>query len=74
MSIKVDNSGGYTSTGRVWLDFGGYFLFGKYRNGLAEDIAKDDPSYVKWIVNDVEDICEGDREILSQFLTYRKRG
>jgi hypothetical protein len=59
---------------KVWLDSDGYFLFGKYKNSLAEDIAKDDPSYVKWIVSDVEDICEEDREVLSQLLVYRRRG
>jgi hypothetical protein len=71
MGIKVDQQ--YTSTGRTWLDSGGYFLFGKYKNGLAEDVAKDDPSYVKWIVETVEDICEDDREVLSQLLTHRRR-
>jgi hypothetical protein len=70
MSIKINE---YTSTGRTWLDSGGFFLFGKYKNSLAEDIAKDDPSYVKWIVESVEDICEEDREMLSQLLTYRNR-
>lgn len=71
MGIRLDN---YTSTGRTWLDPSGYFLFGKYRNALAEDVAQDDPSYIRWIVNDVEDICEEDREVLSQLLTYRGRG
>lgn len=53
-------------TGRTWLDLGGYFLFGKYQNSLAEDVAEDDPYYV-------EDICEEDREILAQLLNYRNQ-
>lgn len=73
MPIRVNNNT-YTATGRVWLDPSGYFLFGKYKNGLAEDVARDDPSYIRWIVNDAEDICEEDREVLSQLLTYRGRG
>lgn len=64
----------YTPTGRTWLDPSGYFLFGKYKNALAEDIAKDDPSYVRWIVQDVEDISEEDREVLSQLLRHKGRG
>jgi hypothetical protein len=71
MPIRLDS---YTPTGRTWLDSSGYFLFGKYENALAEDVVQDDPSYVRWIVNDVEDICEEDREVLSQLLTYRGRG
>lgn len=68
---RLDN---YTSTGRVWLDSAGYFLFGKYKNSPAEDIVQDDPSYIRWVVNDVEDICEEDREVLSKLLNYRNRG
>lgn len=56
-----------------WLDSGGRFKFGKYRGSLAEDIATDDPQYVQWIVDTVEDISDDDREILSQLLAYRSR-
>lgn len=62
-----------SSTSRDWLDSGGRFRFGKYRGSLAEDIAKDDPQYVQWIVDTVEDIFDDDREILSQLLAYRSR-
>lgn len=61
------------SASRDWLDSGGRFKFGKYRGSLAEDIARDDPQYIQWIVDKVEDISEDDREILSQLLAYRSK-
>lgn len=67
------------SYSREWLDSSGRFMFGKYGptshddGELAEDVAREDPSYIRWIVNDVEDISDDDREVLSQYLTYASR-
>lgn len=67
---------------KEWLDQSGRFLFGKYGpdkdnpkdvGEYAEDIAETDPQYIRWIVNDVEDIVESDREVLAQYLTYAQR-
>lgn len=53
------------SVSKPWLDDSGRFLFGMYKGKLAEDVAKSDRGYVRWIVDSVEDCDEGDREILS---------
>lgn len=62
-----------TEPTKEWLDQSGCFIFGKYRGESAEDIADTDSSYIRWIVDNVEDILESDREVLSQYLTYAQR-
>jgi hypothetical protein len=78
MPIKMKK----TEPTKEWLDQSGRFLFGKYGPNrdsvndvgeLAEDIAETDPGYIRWIVDNVEDILEIDRDILSQYLTYAQR-
>lgn len=62
--------------GREWLDSGGYFLFGKYgppNPAPVEDIAREDPSYLKWILETVEDIHHEDRDVIETALQFRKR-
>lgn len=71
--IKRHDNTFNTSSSRPWLDSSGSFLFGKYKGLLAEDIAQDDSSYIRWIVNEVEDITEEDRQVLFQLLQYRSR-
>jgi hypothetical protein len=39
-----------------WLDSSGRFVFGKYAGELAYSIARRDPSYLRWIVDEVEDL------------------
>jgi hypothetical protein len=64
------------STSREWLDESGRFKFGKYGpkgnkpGQLAENVALMDHSYVQWIINNIEDMDEGDRGVLSSLLTY----
>lgn len=57
---------------REWLDVDGRFLFGKHEGESIERVRRDDPGYLRWIVETVEDICEGDREIIQAAL--RRRG
>lgn len=61
---------------KQWLDPEGYFIFGKYGGSNRthiEDVASDDPGYLRWIVNSVEDISEEDRAIISGYLHYSNR-
>lgn len=64
--------------GRSWLDSEGRFLFGKHgpTAGLEgesiERVRREDPGYLRWIVECVEDICEEDRDIIAAAL--RRRG
>lgn len=69
MPIKMK----FTEPTREWLDQSGCFIFGKYKGESAEDIAETDSSYIRWIIDTVEDILESDREVLSQYLTYAQR-
>lgn len=64
-----------TQFNRQWLDSSGCFTFGKYGPPNAqsvEDIAREDPSYLRWIVENVEDISEEDREIIFQHIRFRR--
>ncbi len=60
--------------GRAWIGESGEFLFGKYQDDLAEDVARRDPAYVCWVVNEVENVSDEDRNILSLLLARRKGG
>lgn len=62
------------ATGKDWLDASGCFLFGKYKGECAEDIAETDPAYIRWIVDNVEDISDEDRGLLEQYLSWKNRG
>lgn len=59
---------------RRWLDNDGRFLIGKHKGELAEEVAVEDPSYVNWVVEEVEDIDDTDRETLDACLSFRDRG
>ena len=56
-----------------WLDAAGKFRWGKHVGQLAEDVAREDISYIAWICNSVEDIIEEDREILATWLKFHGR-
>lgn len=58
---------------RDFLDSTGRFLFGKHKGELSDSVAATDPSYLRWIVNDVEDCSDEDREILATLLEQRGR-
>lgn len=73
MIKRHDNTTIDYSSDRSWLDSSGRFIFGKYKGSLAEDIVQDDSSYIYWIINNVENITEEDREVLSQLLQYGRR-
>lgn len=56
-----------------WIDDDGTLLRGKHRNELVEDVARDDPSWLRWAVDTVEDMDEGDRDVMTAALAYRHR-
>lgn len=56
-----------------WLDSSGRFLFGKHQGKLAEYVAQTDYAYVRWVVDNIEDISEEDREILASLLSFRRK-
>lgn len=59
-----------------WLDSDGYFIFGKYGEpnpASVEDVVREDPSYLRWILESVEDIHHEDRNVIETALQFRKR-
>lgn len=56
-----------------WLDDDGAFLFGKYKGTNVEEVAQDDPGYLSWLVNDVEDCDDSDREVVEMAIRWRSR-
>lgn len=59
---------------REWLDQNGNFRFGKYKDDSIDDIAIDDPNYLRWILETVEDIVEEDRAIIRSSLSLTRKG
>lgn len=58
----------------TWLDTSGRLVFGKHRGRLAEEVAEEGPVYLRWIVDEVEECNEKDREVLSALLARRAGG
>lgn len=61
------------TSARDWLDSTGRFLFGKYEGRTIEYVAMTDHSYIKWVVEAVEDISDEDREIMKSHLSFLSR-
>jgi hypothetical protein len=60
-----------------WLDSSGRFLFGKHRGRTVPEVIKDTEAngsgYIRWALDTVDDMSDGDREILEQYLRLRGR-
>lgn len=57
------------------IDPQGRLQFGRQHRGEdIESIAREDPQYLEWIVREVEDISDEDREVIQTALRFRKRG
>lgn len=62
--------------GREWLDNDGCFLFGKYgppSPSSVEDVAHEDPSYLRWILETAEDIDHEDKGVIETALRFNGR-
>lgn len=59
---------------REWLNDDGCFKFGKCKGKSVEDVARTDSSYLRWILENVEDIHHEDRDVIETALQFRKRG
>ena len=57
---------------RECLDSEGCLLFGKHKGETAESVARSDPAYLSWLLENIEDLDEGDAEIL-EALQERRR-
>lgn len=57
------------------IDDAGRLQLGHVHRGEdINDIAIDDPGYLHWMLNNVDDLTEEDREIIRVALIYAKRG
>ena len=59
--------------GKSWLNDDGDFRFGKCQGDNVETVAREDPSYLCWILENVEDIHHEDRDVIETALNFRKR-
>lgn len=56
------------------IDDTGRLQFGnKHRGSDINDIAADDPGYLRWTLNEVDSLTESDREVIRAALQYAKR-
>jgi len=66
---------------RDWLDSESQFLFGKYgpKSGhpgrTVRDVLREDsgPGYIRWALDNSDDMSDGDREILESYLKFKGR-
>ncbi len=62
-------------SGHDLIDNAGRLQFGKAHHGEdINDIAADDPGYLHWMLNNVDDLTEDDREVIRVALQFAKRG
>lgn len=55
------------------IDDAGRLQFGhEHRNEDINDIAADDPGYLRWMLNSVDDLSEDDREVIRAALLFAK--
>lgn len=57
-----------SETTRDWIDNSGCFIFGKHEGEMVKDVLSRDPSYLRWVVDEVNNISDGDRRILQNQL------
>lgn len=62
-----------TTRQKDWLNGEGRLLYGKHKGQLVEVVANDDPQYLQWIIDEVEDCSEEDRKVMSTLLAQRGR-
>lgn len=62
-----------SETTRDWIDDSGCFIFGKHEGETIKDVLLYDPSYLRWIVNDVDNISDVDRRIIQTQLNMAGR-
>ena len=56
------------------IDDAGRLQFGKaHRGSDINDIAADDPDYLHWMLDNVDDLTESDREVIRAALQFAKR-
>jgi hypothetical protein len=53
---------------REILDDLGRFTFGKYRGKIAEYVARNDVGYLKWCVENMDDLSDQEMKILEQLI------
>lgn len=59
------------SGGKEWLDPSGCFRWGKHAGEEVEAVAKDDPGYLRWVMEQ-DDCDDGDREVMRAALRFRR--
>lgn len=60
---------------REWLDVDGSFLFGKHEGETVERVCREDPGYLRWILETVENILDEDRMVIQAMMDRgRRRG
>jgi hypothetical protein len=60
---------------RDWLDSSGRFLFGRHRGRTVPQVLQDDTGadYIRWALDNADDMSEDDRQILESYLKMRGR-
>jgi hypothetical protein len=56
-----------------WILDDGTLRFGKHAGSQVEDVAHQDPGYLRWVVETVEGCSDEDREIMLKCLERARR-
>lgn len=52
-----------------YVDENGVLVFGKYKGSIVENVADDDPKYIRWML-DTLDLTRRERELLEENSTH----
>lgn len=56
-----------------WIDSAGRLTRGKYFRRDLEDVAAEDPGYLRWVLQNVEDLENDDRAVIEAAAGYSRR-
>lgn len=57
---------------RTWIDAAGKLIRGKWGGTAVEEVAREEPSYLRWIVSSTN-VCDEDALIIEEHLKRARR-
>lgn len=54
---------------RSWIDDDGNFTMGKYKGEPVDEVADENPGYIRWILAEVDELAPDEEEIFESLVT-----
>lgn len=62
-----------TKSNRSVIDSSGRLRIGKHKGELAFDISRSDPEYLRWMLDNFDDMDEADAQMIEMLLSQNSR-